>query len=42
MGLGHTLTYKTLDRGYIELMGPEGVVRGVRLLSKTVSGLQAG
>lgn len=42
MSIGHTLTYKTLDRGYIELMGPEGITRGVRVLSKAVSSLQAG
>jgi len=39
---GQDLTYKLMDRGYIELMGPEGVSRGVKEMTKRVSSTQSG
>ena len=39
---GHTITYKVLDRGYIELLGPLGVSKGVSELTRRASLLQSG
>lgn len=40
--MGHEITYKTLDRGYIEILGPLGVSKGVSELTKQASSLQSG
>lgn len=42
LNMGHEITYKTLDRGYIELVGPLGIIKGVSELTKRTSSLQSG
>lgn len=39
---GYSVTFKGLDRGAIELLGPTGIVRSVSTLMKGVSSLQSG
>ena len=39
---GYNVSFKMLDRGIIELIGPLGVVRGLKILIKKVSNLQSG
>lgn len=40
--MGHEITYKVLDRGYIEILGPLGISKGVTELTRRSSSLQAG
>lgn len=42
MKAGLDLTYKLMDRGYIELLGPEGISRGVKEMTKRISSTQSG
>jgi hypothetical protein len=42
MSAGLHITYKLLDRGYIELLGPEGISRGIKQMTKRVSSRQSG
>ena len=39
---GHEVSYKTLDRGYIEFMGPSGIKSSVKYLTNISSLLQSG
>jgi NADH-ubiquinone oxidoreductase chain 5 len=39
---GHNVTYKILDRGLIEYIGPQGIAIVLRDLSKSASNLQSG
>jgi NADH-ubiquinone oxidoreductase chain 5 len=40
--MGYTLSYKALDRGAAEMVGPQGIRELVSALSLQVSGLQSG
>jgi len=40
--IGHEITYKVLDRGLIEKIGPSGVVEEISKLSQKVSEIQSG
>ena len=40
--LGHRLTFKVIDRGIVELIGPTGLVRGWMQVSKLLSRWQSG
>lgn len=40
--MGQNLTYKIMDRGYIEMVGPEGVSRAIKQVTKSISGTQSG
>jgi len=40
--IGHEVTYKILDRGLIEKIGPTGIVSMVGKMSQKVSELQSG
>lgn len=42
LGFGYNYTFKSVDRGLIELIGPTGIVRLVQQLSLKVSKLQSG
>jgi hypothetical protein len=42
MTFGHEVTYKTLDRGYIELAGPKGITAAIQNVTKITSRLQSG
>jgi hypothetical protein len=42
MKMGLQLTYKIMDRGYIELLGPEGISRGIKYMTYRVSSTQSG
>ena len=42
LNLGHTITYKVLDRGMIEEIGPTGIIRVVGELGRIASGKQTG
>lgn len=39
---GHNITYKVLDRGLIEILGPKGISQGIKQLSISGSNLQSG
>lgn len=40
--LGYTTTFKTLDKGFIELFGPQGLSNSIYTLSKITSKIQTG
>ncbi len=42
MSFGYNVSYKVLDRGLIEVIGPLGITKTVKQLSKQVSFLQTG
>lgn len=42
LNFGYSVTFKSLDRGVIELIGPTGIVRTFSVVSKQVSNLQSG
>lgn len=42
LNMGHDITYKVLDRGYIEFVGPMGLTRGITYITKQISALQSG
>ena len=42
MSFGHNVTYKILDRGLIEQVGPSGIAHLLNSFSKFLSGLQSG
>lgn len=42
IGFGHNISYKVLDRGYLELWGPRGLVLFVGEFSRKISDLQSG
>lgn len=39
---GYHISFKTLDKGIIEILGPYGIIQSVRKLSQKISGLQTG
>ena len=39
---GHTITYKVIDRGMIEEIGPTGIVKVIGGLARRASGGQTG
>ena len=39
---GYYTTLNTLDKGFIEIFGPYGVLRGTRTLTSTLRGFQSG
>ena len=39
---GHNISYKVLDRGLIEYVGPQGIILVLRRLGKWISSLQSG
>ncbi len=39
---GHMVTYKVIDRGLLEIVGPEGVSKICIKLSQRISNLQSG
>lgn len=42
LALGHTITYKIVDRGLIESLGPTGIVKLIGLMVRKTSGYQTG
>lgn len=42
LNFGHNITYKVLDRGLIEEMGPTGIIKAVGGLASKASGVQTG
>ena len=42
LNFGYNISFKTLDRGLFELLGPLGIVRSLALISKRTSQLQTG
>lgn len=40
--IGHIITYKVLDRGWIEILGPYGISRGLIYITRNLSTLQSG
>ena len=40
--LGYNITFKLIDRGFIELLGPLGITRLIGIISKQISSLQTG
>lgn len=40
--LGHLITFKTLDKGVLELIGPKGISQFIIRLTQGVSNLQSG
>jgi len=42
MNAGYSITYKVLDRGLIEELGPSGIVGVIQQLSKESSRFQSG
>lgn len=42
LNFGYNVTYKTLDKGIIEIVGPYGIINTVRRLSQLFSSLQTG
>jgi len=42
MAFGHNVTYKILDRGLIEQVGPSGIETVLTKFTKFLSGLQSG
>jgi hypothetical protein len=39
---GHDVSYKIIDRGLIEYIGPQGIVAGLKSLARSASNLQSG
>lgn len=42
LNFGHNISYKVLDRGLIEEIGPTGIVKAVGGLGSKASGIQTG
>jgi hypothetical protein len=42
MSFGHNVTYKILDRGLIEQVGPSGLAHSLSSFSRFLSGIQSG
>ncbi len=42
LDFGHKISYKVLDRGLIEEVGPTGIVKAVGGLASKASGVQTG
>jgi len=42
MYFGYNISFKTLDRGFVELFGPYGIVQAIGSVATRVSGLQTG
>lgn len=42
LNLGYQVTYKTLDKGIIEVLGPYGIIKSIKRLSNLFSSLQTG
>lgn len=42
LGFAYNTSFKVLDRGFIELMGPTGLVRGTKIFSGAITSLQSG
>jgi NADH-ubiquinone oxidoreductase chain 5 len=42
LDFGYNISFKTLDRGVIEVIGPYGMVQSITSLSKNISNLQTG
>jgi hypothetical protein len=42
MLFGHTVTYKIIDKGLIEYIGPTGISLSLSSLTKTISSAQSG
>jgi hypothetical protein len=42
MSFGHNVTYKILDRGLIEQVGPSGLAHSLISFSRFLSGIQSG
>jgi NADH-ubiquinone oxidoreductase chain 5 len=42
MAFGHNVTYKILDRGLIEYVGPTGIVKALKNTTTFLSQLQSG
>ena len=40
--IGHLISYRTLDRGVLELMGPKGISNFMVKLTQGISNLQSG
>lgn len=40
--VGHLISYRTLDRGVLELMGPKGISNFMIKLTQGISNLQSG
>ena len=40
--LGHLMTYRTLDKGVLELVGPKGISDRMVQLTQGISNLQSG
>lgn len=39
---GYNVSFKLIDRGLIELVGPLGITRGISIISKKISEMQSG
>ncbi len=39
---GHTITYRVIDRGLLEMVGPLGLSKVLKGLTQRISGLQSG
>ena len=39
---GYDISYKTIDRGLIEKVGPSGIVQSIRYIVNRINGLQSG
>jgi NADH-ubiquinone oxidoreductase chain 5 len=42
LNFGYHVSYKSIDRGFIEMIGPYGLSKTVLMKSKTLSNLQTG
>ena len=42
INFGHLVTYRLIDRGLIEMVGPRGAIRGFKRLAQEISNLQSG
>jgi NADH-ubiquinone oxidoreductase chain 5 len=42
LNFGYQIAFKTLDRGFIEILGPLGLTRMISKLSKIINGIQTG
>jgi len=42
LNIGHNITYKLLDRGWIEIFGPFGISKALMFFTKNLSSLQSG
>jgi NADH-ubiquinone oxidoreductase chain 5 len=40
--VGNNITYKVLDRGWIEIIGPYGISKSLILITRNLSSLQSG